>query len=87
MAKKSGREGFWIGKLLSLFGVQAKHNGMKTEEGFAFVQYIKCTEAMDKIDEVLGYCCMSWSTLNKVDVFKMKEGKHEVSRVREWFGI
>lgn len=53
-ANQSGREGYWLAKMLLSFRVEAKHNAVKSKEELTSVQYIECTEKMDKIDNVLG---------------------------------
>lgn len=63
-----------------------KNNGIKTEQELAFVKCMECTEPSDNIDQVLGYVCLRWSTLDKVDYSKVKEEEDEVSKDGDWFG-
>lgn len=41
-----------VGRVLLLFGVQAKYNIIKREEKLTFVQYVKCQEQLNRNSEV-----------------------------------
>lgn len=66
--------------------MKAKHNDMNTEGGLASVLYMKCTEKVDKIDNVFGGARLTWSIPEDVDYSNMKEEEDVVPEVDDWFG-
>lgn len=57
------------------------------KEVLAFVQYMRCTEPINKIDKLLEYICSTESTSDVFDYTKVKGGENVVVEIGDCPGV